>query len=134
MLSFSDLRKMARARVEDAKALYAAGRYDGAVYIAGYAVECQLKARIATGLLAQGEWPESNSEFESFSRMKSHKLEDLLRLSGREARLSAPKYQAAWSYILRNWKPESRYAKIGTVNAQAAENMIAAVAMLLRAL
>jgi len=48
---------MAKARIDDAKALRAAGRYDGAVYIAGYAVECQLKARIATSLLAQGAGP-----------------------------------------------------------------------------
>jgi hypothetical protein len=66
--------------------------------------------------------------------MRSHKLEDLLRLSGRDTRLGVPRYQAAWSYVLRNWKPEARYAKIGTMNAQDADNMINAVETLLRAL
>ncbi len=52
MLAFSDLRKLARARVDDGRALLAAGRYDGAAYITGYAIEFALKSRIATGLLA----------------------------------------------------------------------------------
>jgi len=78
---------MAKARIDDAKALRAAGRYDGAVYIAGYAVECQLKARIATSLLAQGAGPETNVEFDNLGRLKSHRLEDPLKLSGRKAQI-----------------------------------------------
>ena len=111
MLTFHDLRRMAKARIDDAKALRAAGRYDGAVYIAGYAVECQLKARIATSLLAQGAWPETNVEFDNLGRLKSHRWEDLLKLSGRKAQIDkSTTRQAAWSYeleagisIRQNW-------------------------------
>jgi HEPN domain-containing protein len=42
-----DLQRLALARVTDARVLFAAGRYDAAYYLAGLAVECALKARIA---------------------------------------------------------------------------------------
>jgi len=36
-------REIARARLLDAEALLRALRFDGAIYLAGYAIECQLK-------------------------------------------------------------------------------------------
>jgi hypothetical protein len=45
MIPVAELDRLARARLEDAKALLAATRYDGAVYLCGYAVEVALKAR-----------------------------------------------------------------------------------------
>ena len=50
MLTTTDLRAVAAARLQDAQTLLAAGRYDWAVYTSGYAVECALKARIAITL------------------------------------------------------------------------------------
>ena len=43
----SDLQQLAEDRVLDAEALLAAGRWSGAYYLAGYAIECALKACIA---------------------------------------------------------------------------------------
>ncbi len=47
-----DLQQLARARLREAEALLNAGEWSGAYYLAGYAVECGLKACIAklTGL------------------------------------------------------------------------------------
>jgi HEPN domain-containing protein len=42
-----DLQFLARARLTEARALLDAGHPDGAYYLAGYAVECALKACIA---------------------------------------------------------------------------------------
>ena len=53
MILTQDLKKSAKARVEDADALFNALRYDGAVYICGYAIEMGLKARICRTL----KWP-----------------------------------------------------------------------------
>jgi hypothetical protein len=50
----ADLKKIARARIMDAECLFSGGRYDGAVYLCGYAVELALKARICRTL----KWPE----------------------------------------------------------------------------
>src|SRR3954453_13289694 len=51
-----DFPRLALARVADAKVLFAAGRYDAAYYLAGLAVECALKARIARAT-ARHEFP-----------------------------------------------------------------------------
>jgi HEPN domain-containing protein len=42
-----DLQKLAAIRLKEAKLLLAANAPDGAYYLAGYAVECALKACIA---------------------------------------------------------------------------------------
>jgi hypothetical protein len=39
--------QLAETRLLDAKALFQAGRFDAAYYLAGYVVECALKACIA---------------------------------------------------------------------------------------
>jgi len=46
MLTLSDLERISTARLLDARTLYAAARYDGAFYLAGYSLEFALKARI----------------------------------------------------------------------------------------
>jgi enhancing lycopene biosynthesis protein 2 len=42
MIFPSDLRDIAQARLDDADALLQAGRFDGSVYLCGYAVEIAL--------------------------------------------------------------------------------------------
>ena len=46
-LTRSDFQQLADVRAAEAAALLAAGRWDGAYYLAGYAVECALKACVA---------------------------------------------------------------------------------------
>jgi len=43
----NDFKELAEVRIDEANALLSAGKYDGAYYLAGYAVECALKACIA---------------------------------------------------------------------------------------
>jgi HEPN domain-containing protein len=43
-LNRAELQRLAEERVRDAEALLAAGRWSGAYYLTGYAVECGLKA------------------------------------------------------------------------------------------
>jgi len=50
------LQQLARLRLREAEALYGARLYDGCVYLAGYAVELALKARICR-LLGLSEYP-----------------------------------------------------------------------------
>ena len=44
-----DLQTLSRVRLKEATSLLNLGFYDGAYYLAGYAVECALKACIAKG-------------------------------------------------------------------------------------
>jgi hypothetical protein len=41
------MRKLAMARLAEARILLDAGEFSGAYYLAGYAIECAIKARIA---------------------------------------------------------------------------------------
>ena len=62
MLTVSELSSIARARLKDASALVSKGRYDGAAYVCGYAVEIALKARIVKTLKWSG-FPADGGEF-----------------------------------------------------------------------
>ena len=53
----ADLQKLSNTRIREAKALFAAGEYSGAYYLAGYAVECALKACFAKNV-KQYDFPE----------------------------------------------------------------------------
>ncbi len=135
MLTYGELRAMSDARVRDARALYAAGRYDGAAYIVGYAVEYRLKGRIATSILRSGQFPRSTAEFDRLVRIKSHRMAELLKLAGRESKIvKGSSIEQAWDQFHSNWSPESRYAPVGTTAASKALAIIEAVEQLLRVL
>jgi HEPN domain-containing protein len=86
MLTIADLTSTARARLRDATALLSRNRYDGAVYLCGYAVEIAIKARIVKTLRWSG-FPELSKDFGGLTSFKSHDLEVLLHLSGWEPRI-----------------------------------------------
>ena len=131
MLPVAELDKIARARLEDAKALLEAARYDGAIYLCGYAVEVALKARICRTL----NWlhfPETSHEFHNYRSFQTHELEVLLRLSGQEASVKQQHF-AQWNTVAV-WKAESRYNVIGSATMSVADEMVKAAEALLRIL
>src|SRR6266446_3994402 len=65
MILVAELEHIARARLDDAKVLLTAGRFDGATYLCGYAVEVALKARICRVL----NWSEFPALAASFRRI-----------------------------------------------------------------
>src|SRR3972149_6050932 len=111
MISVAELDNIARARIEDAKALLRAGRFDGAPYLCGYPVEVALKARICR-TLNWLEFPSTNSEFQAYRSFQTHELDVLLRLSGQEPRVKE-NHLTLWNAVA-NWKAESQYNVIGT--------------------
>jgi HEPN domain-containing protein len=131
MIPVADLDGIANARLEDARALYDAGRFDGAAYLCGYAVELALKARICRAL-AWAEFPNANSEFRSYQSFKTHDLDVLLHLSGQELSIKQAHF-ASWNVVVV-WTPESRYNAIGSIQSLDAEAMILAAEELLAAL
>jgi hypothetical protein len=131
MIARADLRRIARARLRDAEALCRAGRYDGATYLCGYAVELSLKARICRTLRWAG-FPHTRKEFESYQSFKVHNLETLLRLSGVEGKITTV-HAASWSAVVY-WNPESRYDMPGTVTKREALDMIQGARAIMRIL
>jgi HEPN domain-containing protein len=69
MIDRAELRKIARERLNDAKELLKAGRYDSAIYLGGYVVEIALKSRICKILKWKG-FPQTRGEFQNFKVSK----------------------------------------------------------------
>ena len=123
LLTAANLKALARARLADAEALRRSRRFDGAAYVCGYVVELALKARICR-TLRWSTFPEKRSEFEGLQSLKTHNLDVLLRLSGREQFVKVGLF-LEWT-VLSQWNPEARYKAPGTVTASDVRNMIAA--------
>ncbi|MBB6146333.1 HEPN domain-containing protein [Silvibacterium bohemicum] len=103
-----DLQQLANLRLREAQALYRARQYSGAYYLAGYAVECALKACIAKNS-KRHDFPDKKRVIESYT----HDLEKLALLANlEESRLllaqEDPIFQDNWASIVR-WSEESRY-------------------------
>lgn len=128
MLPPATLRNIAQARLQDANVLFNNGRFDGAGYICGYAVELALKARICDTLNWSG-FPETRKEFENLQSFKTHNLDVLLSLSGRE-QIIKQTHLADWS-IVGVWNPEARYHTIGQISATDAQSFLASTTTLL---
>jgi HEPN domain-containing protein len=106
----AELQQLARERIRDAKALLAARRWACAYYVAGYAVECALKACIAK-LTKPEEFPDK-----SFAeKCWTHDLERLVVLAGLQSPLNTdcaadPALSANWAEV-KDWTEASRYAR-----------------------
>lgn len=106
----SEFQVLADLRAAEADALLARGMWDGAYYLAGYAVECALKARVAR-LTAADEFPPHHDVVR-----REYYIHDLGQLV-RTARLDAdrlaevgrnPTFGQNWGVVTR-WKEDSRY-------------------------
>jgi len=131
MLSRVELRKIGKARFKDASVLLCARRYDGAMYLCGYAIEIALKARICRTLSWAG-YPATGKEFQNYKSFRTHDLDVLLRLCGIEQKIKTD-FLAEWSAVAM-WNPKARYKPIGNVNKQDAVLMIESARILLRKL
>jgi HEPN domain-containing protein len=128
MIPEPELRKIARARLKDSEVLYENRRYDGAIYLCGYAVEVALKARICRTLKWSG-FPSTRSEFQPYQSLRTHDLDVLLSLSGCETKIKS-RYFTEWS-IIATWEPEVRYQSIGTASRSDAFSMLESARTLL---
>lgn len=131
MIPIAELDRIAQARLDDAKALLTANRYDGATYLCGYAVEVALKARICR-VLNWLAFPSTGGEFQGYKSFQTHDLDVLLRLSGQEPRVKQQTF-ALWNAVVV-WKPDSRYSIVGTAQKSDADAMIQAAEQLIKIL
>lgn len=128
MISLDELQKLCTDRLEDAKTLFKAERYDGAFYICGYVVEMGLKKKICHTLGWMG-YPKTSNEFKNFSSFKTHNLEVLLHLSGIEKKIKE-KFLSEWSFVI-SWDPEIRYTS-QKQTSESAELMLTSAETLLK--
>lgn len=118
-----EFQALSRTRLREARALAKLGMHDGAYYLAGYCIECALKACIAKAT-QRYEFPDKKKADSSHS----HASRDLLRVAGLEkARLEEakrdPAFRKNWD-IVEVWSEHSRYV---TTHAATANELIEAV-------
>ncbi|MDD5271366.1 MAG: hypothetical protein PHU14_01480 [Methylovulum sp.] len=105
MIALIDLEQIARDKLVDADCLFKGNRFDGAVYLAGYALEIALKVRLCKNNGLSG-FPENSSECDKLTKQWfSHSLIKLESHSGLNLSSS---HLTEWS-IVKNWDVEARY-------------------------
>jgi HEPN domain-containing protein len=114
-----ELQALAELRIAEAQRLMQAPAMpDGAYYLAGYAVECGLKACIAR-LTNQGDFPDKQFAQECFT----HSIEQLLKAAGLKAQRDADTdvnadLETNW-IVVKDWTVESRYERSTEPEAKA---------------
>lgn len=114
------LQDLAKLRLREAEVLYDAGLYDGSIYLAGYAVELALKARICR-LLRLTDYPVNVG-----SSFKVHDFEQLKVLAGLKSEIDFNKNAELydnWSKAIL-WDPEQRYEPPGRYTAITAKTIL----------
>ena len=118
-----DLQDLSRTRLNEAKALLRMRYPDGAYYLAGYAVECALKACIAKATVRH-DFPDKKKVDASHT----HSLKELMKLANLEEAWSErirvdSRFRTSWE-IVQSWSEVSRYKKY---DLETAKDFIAAV-------
>jgi HEPN domain-containing protein len=120
----TDFQQLAEVRIEEAAALLAAQKWDGAFYLAGYAVECALKACIAKQT-NQFDFPPQRKDWED---CYTHDLERLLRRAELELHQKAEAaanvdFRDNWLTV-KKWSEASRYIRTTKDDAEMLYNAI----------
>ncbi len=118
------LQRLAELRINEARTLFEEGAFDGAYYLAGYAIECALKACVAKQT-REFDFPEKRVVERSYT----HNLTQLLEVSGtkpdlEDATAADDALRRNWR-IVKDWSEGSRYALDTT--PERAHDMLTAV-------
>jgi HEPN domain-containing protein len=108
-----DFQRLADLRAKEAAALARGRNQQGAYYLAGFAVECALKARIAKKT-RRYDFP---ADAKHAGRVYSHDLTELLKLAELADQLDKDmrtnrQLAANWS-VIKEWKIDCRYETSG---------------------
>lgn len=92
-------------RIEEAEILFLAGKFHGAVYLAGYTVECMLKT-----LILIAEEPARHEEIErTFRSRDGHDYERLRQRYEEAASETIPENISLSLAFVSTWEPSLRY-------------------------
>jgi hypothetical protein len=120
----SDLQTLADIRAKESKVLLDNGCPHGSYYLAGYAVECALKACVAK-LVNRFDFPDKNLANKAFT----HDLLVLVQLAGLKAALdaeaaSSSPFELNWA-VVKDWSEQKRYESV--ISLVEAQDMYSAV-------
>lgn len=148
MIDTKILQKLSAQRVKDSMVLLKGKRHDTAVYLMGYALEIGFKKKICHTLGFTNGFPDLAPDYKGYSTqiatfnaistgiklnnvrdIRNHNLNNLLILSGAEARIKTH-YLNEW-LIVQHWNPEDRY-KIQKLSLDDANSFIQAAKKILK--
>ncbi len=120
----ADFHDLARARLAESRLLRKAKCYSGSFYLAGFAVECALKACIAKQT-RRFDFPDKKTVSQSWQ----HDLTSLIEAAGLDAKLkhelkSSRPFERNW-VVVKDWANDSRYNNV--VGYKKARDMYQAV-------
>jgi HEPN domain-containing protein len=109
---------LAGTRLREARLLFKEGEYSGAYYLAGYSIECALKACYAKGV-KRFDFPDKGRVQKIFT----HKLPELVDLADLKAELATEKqsnqrFESSWIEVCK-WSEERRYSVSTRAEAEA---------------
>ena len=115
----AELQQLAEDRLLDAQALLAAGRWSGAYYLAGYAVECALKSCVLAYIIKTGVIFDDKKYAE---KCWTHDIEALVKLADLEAARGVAiaangLLSSNWS-VVGDWWEGARYEQKTQLEAQ----------------
>lgn len=104
----TELENIAAIRIKEAEILLTAECYEGAYYLAGYALECTFKACIAKQV-KEFDFPNKQLVIDSYT----HNLSKLLTTAGLKQELAEQEkfdkeFKLNWA-VVSKWSEESRY-------------------------
>jgi HEPN domain-containing protein len=113
----NDFKQLVERRIAEAKVLLDNSHWDGAYYLAGYAVECAIKACIAKQTKRHDFPPDRRT----VDKIYSHDLEDLISLAKLRNDLTNeqnqnPQFGTNWN-VVKDWSEQSRYRTTTTQGA-----------------
>jgi HEPN domain-containing protein len=117
------LQRLAKIRLQDARALLGRKRWSGAYYLCGYAVECGLKACLLRHLGESAAVFGDQTYLKRLADCWTHDLVKLVNLAGLDADLGAarganPTLEVFWGAV-KDWKETSRYEEKTEAEARA---------------
>lgn len=117
--------KLAKARLVDARVLLKARRFDAAYYMAGYSVECALKACIARRTRRFDFPPKDVRD------LYAHDLFSLVRSAGIDQPFTRERQNdpilSRYREVVKDWKPDSRYDSRGQRASVLAKELLTAI-------
>ena len=105
----ADFKQLAQCRLEEAELLLRNRKFSGAYYLAGYSIECALKARLAKQTKRYDFPPEPNFVRDIYTHNLAQLVDkvNLREVFDREEARD-PEFGVNWS-IIKDWNAKSRY-------------------------
>lgn len=98
------MRLLAESRADEALALLGLGHNSGAYYLAGYAIECGLKA-VLTRSLASHTLP----HYKAAEKVHIHRLGELMSMTGLTPAIAADRVVGPSWIVVQSWSEQARY-------------------------